>query len=273
MSNKNKENEIEELKEKIEIITQKLTASKRDRDKYHKENRELQNEIYLLQSNMRQMIPGFSNTSNSFPMLNELQNRLSEFFKCDCQDIFFDLLSPELNMDGIVFFYKNCFVKVMEMIKNYFDPLENLMKKTICIDFLWTPIDNVLRKSAQSNWKMIFSQMSLEQNYYSIMQYVQNNLKLQDENPQANKIIVDFLKKVSEIFFCCYICDPMIFIDMSSIGLRTGFNALRYDSLDGFIKQKHDCISILPACYKTNVTNNENCVIKSHVLPYDYEFP
>lgn len=273
MSNKNKENEIEELKEKIEIISQKLTTAKRDRDKYHKENRELQNEIYLLQSNMRQMIPGFSNTSNSFPMLNELQNRLSEFFKCDCQDIFFDLLSPELNMDGIVFFYKNCFGKVMEMIKNYFDPLENLMLKTICIDFLWTPIDNVLRKSAQSNWKMIYTQMSLEQNYYTIMQYVQNNLKLQDDNPQANKIIVDFLKKVSEIFFCCYICDPMIFIDMSSIGLRTGFNALRYDSLDGFIKQKHDCISILPSCYKTNVTNSENCLIKAHVLPYDYEFP
>ena len=159
------------------------------------------------------------------------------------------------------------------MIKNYFDPLENLMKKTICIDFLWTPIDNVLRKSFQSNWKIIYSQMSLEQNYYSIMQFVQNNLKLQDENPQANKIIVEFLKKVSEIFFCCFISDPQIFIDLNSIGYRCGFNSMKCDSLDGFIKQNNDCVSILPRCYKTNLSNVENFVIKSHVLPYDYEFP
>lgn len=220
------------------------------------------------------MIPGFSsNTSSSFPMINELQNRLSEFLKCDCQDIFFDLLSPELNMEGIVFFYKNCFSKILDMIKNYFEPLDNLMKKTICIDFLWTPIDNVLRKSFQSNWKMIFTQMSLEPNYYSIMQYVQSNLKLQDENPQANKIIVDFLKKMSEIVFCCYISDPLIYIDLNSIGIRTTFNPVKHDSLDGFIKQKHDCITILPNCYKTNSNTQENCIIKSQVLPYDYEFP
>jgi len=29
----------------------------------------------------------------------------------------------------------------------------NLLKKTICIDDLWSPIDNVLRKSYQANWK------------------------------------------------------------------------------------------------------------------------
>ncbi len=223
---------------------------------------------------MRQMIPGFSsNTSSSFPMINELQNRLSEFFKCDCQDIFFDLLSPELNMEGIIFFYKNAFTKIQDMIKNYFEPLDILMKKTICIDFLWTPIDNVLRKSFQANWKMIYSQMSLEPNYYSIMQFIQSNLKLQDENPQANKIIVDFLKKSSEIFFCSYISDPQIFIDLNSLGHRTGFNPVKHDSLDGFIKQKHDCISILPACYKSNNNLQENSIIKSQVLPYDYEFP
>lgn len=227
-----------------------------------------------MQSNMRQMIPGFSsNTSSSFPMLNELQNRLSEFFKCDCQDIFFDLLSPELNMEGIVFFYKNAFTKIQDMIKNYFEPLDDLMKKTICIEMLWTPIDNVLRKSFQSNWKLIYAQMSLEPNYYSIMQFIQSNLKLQDENPQANKLIVDFLKKTSEIFFCCYISDPQISVDLSLIGQRTTFNPAKHESLDGFVKQKHECVCILPACFKTAVALQENCIFKSQVLPFDYEFP
>lgn len=258
----------------MEIITNKFSVTKKERDQYQKESKELQNEIFILQSNMRQMIPGFSsNTSSSFPMINELQNRLSEFFKCDCQDIFFDLLSPELNMEGIVFFYKNAFTKILDMIKNYFEPLDNLMKKTICIEVLWTPIDNVLRKSFQSNWKMIYTQMSLEPNYYSIMQFIQSNLKLQDENLQSNKIIVDFLKKTSEIFFCCYVSDPQIFIDLSCIGQRTAFNPVKHDSLDGFIKQKHDSISILPSCFKTNLNSQENCIIKSQVLPYDYEFP
>jgi len=251
-----------------------LAAAKKERDQYHKDNRELQNEIFILQSNMRQMIPGFSsNTSSSFPMINELQNRLSEFFKCDCQDIFFDLLSPELNMEGIIFFYKNAFTKILDMIRNYFEPLENLMKKTICIEVLWTPIDNVLRKSFQANWRNIYTQMSLEPNYYSIMQYIQNNLKLQDENPQANKIIVDFLKKTSEIFFCCYISDPQIHIDLSCIGQKAAFNPVKHDSLDGFIKQKHESVCILPACFKGHIHAQENCAIKAQVLPCDYEFP
>ena len=46
-----------------------------------------------------------SNTSQSFPMFNELANVVSELYKCDCADVFFDLLCPELNLDGVVYFY------------------------------------------------------------------------------------------------------------------------------------------------------------------------
>lgn len=38
-------------------------------------------------------------------MQNEMSNLVSEFFKCDCTDAFFDLLCPELNLEGVVFFY------------------------------------------------------------------------------------------------------------------------------------------------------------------------
>lgn len=40
-------------------------------------------------------------------MLNELQHIASEFYKVDCQDVFFDVLSLELNLEGVVFFYQN----------------------------------------------------------------------------------------------------------------------------------------------------------------------
>lgn len=268
------DNDVDDLREKLNIMTNKFITVRKDKDQLQKENKELQNEILILQSNIRQMIPGFgSNTSGSFPMLNELQNKLSEFFKCDCQDIFFDLLSPELNIDGIVFFFKNCILKIQELVFNYFEPMESLLKKTIGIDSLWTPIDNVLRKSVQSNWRKIFSQMCLDASIQAIVNFIQNNLKLQDEDPRANKIIFDFLKKSCEIYFCCHVSDPQVFIDINSIGQKILFNPIKHDSVDGFIKQKHECVVVLPACYKINASSSENMLFKAQVLPLDYEFP
>lgn len=266
------------MREKLNIMTNKYINVRKERDMYLKENKELQNEILILQSNIRQMIPGFnSNTSSSFPMSNELQNKLNEFFKCDCQDAFFDLLSPELNMDGIVFFYKNCFIKVQELVALYFEPLENLLKKTLAIDELWSPIDNVLRKSYQSNWKKIFLELANEKNFQKIMILLQSNLKLQDEAESANKAIVDFIRKTAEILFFCHISDPPVQIDVNSIGQKIQFNSMKHESVDGFIKQKHSSIIILPYCLKSygspNSSNNDNIIIKAQVLPCDYEFP
>jgi hypothetical protein len=255
-------------------MTNKYINVRKERDMYLKENKELQNEILILQSNMRQMIPGFnSNTSSSFPMSNELQNRINEFFKCDCQDIFFDLLSPELNMEGIVFFYKNCFLKVEELVNLYFEPLETLLKRTLSIEDLWPPIDNVLRKSYQSNWKKIFNELANDQNFQKIMILIQSNLKLQDEAPTANKTILEFIKKTAEIFFFCHISDPPVQIDIPSIGQKIQFNTIKHESVDGFIKQKHNSIIILPYCLKTNLNNSDTIIMKALVLPIDYEFP
>ena len=64
-----------------------------------------------------------------------------------------------------------------------------------------------------------------------------------------------------------------MFNDLSTIGMKVAFNPVKHDSLDGFIKQKHDCIVILPSSFKSNVNLQENCIIKSQVLPCDYEFP
>jgi len=265
--------ESEDIRDKLNIMTNKFITIRKERDNLQKENKELQNEIMILQSNIRQMIPGFSNnTSSSFPMVNELQNKLSEFYKCDCQDIFFDLLSPELNMDGIVYFYKNSFAKVHELVLLYFEPMEKMMKKTLCIDEVCSTIDNVMRKSYQSNWKKIYNQLCSEPNVRQIMMFIQNALKLRDEDDTANKIIVDFLRKLTEILFFCHISDPPIYIDFNNIGQRIMFNIIKHESVDGFIKQKTECIAVLPSCYKLN-TNPENLFIKYQVLPVDYEFP
>jgi hypothetical protein len=175
-------------------------------------------------------------------------------------------------MDGIVYFFSNSFVKVHEIITIYFEPVEKTLKKTLCIDELWSTIDNVLRKSYQSNWKKVFNQLCSEQLLKQIMMFIQNALKLRDEDPSADKIILDFLRKLCEIMFFCHISDPPIFIDYNTIGQKVLFNAIKHESADGFIKQKTDCIVILPSVYKVN-TNAENCILKAQVLPVDYEFP
>ena len=212
-------NDTDDIHDKLSIMTNKFIAMRKDRDQLQKENKDLQNEIIVLQSNIRQMIPGFSsNTSASFPMFNELQNKITEFFKCDCQDIFFDLLAPELNMEGIIFFFKQAFSKIQEVLKSYFLPSENILKKTICIDELWSPIDNVLRKSYQANWKKIFQLINQEATLQKIMMFLQNSLKLRDEEPSANLIILEFLRKAIEIFFLSYISDPVIVFDIDTFG-------------------------------------------------------
>jgi hypothetical protein len=89
----------------LKIITTKFATARKERDQLKTDNKELQDEIIQLQSSMRQMVPCTSNTSQSFPMFTELVNTASEVYKCDCQDVFFDLLCPELNIEGVVFFY------------------------------------------------------------------------------------------------------------------------------------------------------------------------
>jgi hypothetical protein len=262
----------DDIHDKLSIMTNKFITMRKDRDQLQKENKDLQNEILQLQSNIRQMIPGFSsNTSASFPMFNELQNKINEFFKCDCQDIFFDLLAPELNMDGIIFFFKTAFSKINEILKTYFSPSELLLKKTICIDELVGPIDNVLRKSYQANWKKIFQLINIESTHQKIMMHLQNSLKLRDEEPSANLIIVEFLKKAIELLFLCYISDPLIMFDVETLGDRISYSMSKHDSLDGFIKVKHECLIIIPAGYKTSISQ-DNMLLKSQVLPLDYEF-
>ena len=47
-------------------------------------------------------------------MSNELVNKVSEIYKVECQDVFFDLLCPELNLEGVVYFFQNIFEPIFK---------------------------------------------------------------------------------------------------------------------------------------------------------------
>lgn len=204
-------------------------------------------------------------------MLNELSNQTTEFYKYDCIDIFFDLLCPELNMKGIIFFFATAYSKVAENIANYFLPMETSIKKTGCLNSIEGPIINVLRKSFQTNYKEMLKKFFISADSNEIVAEIQNNLKLGSFSPETSSTIRNFINKLSEFMMCYYICDPPLIANYTTIGTKVLFNATKHDPLDGFIKAKEECIVILPSLHKN--TCDGELLGKGLVLQVNYEIP
>ena len=263
------------IKEQKYIILDKLSTIKKENHRIEQENQMLKQELETLHNNMRLMIPGFSsNTSNSFPMLTELHNKISDYIKISCEDIFFDLLQPNLNMKGVVEFFRTIFLKVSDVVEKYFSPIEKTINNALFIDQIYEPIDNVLRKSYQFNWKYFFEDTKKNINYNDIIADICKKLKLDfiEEKGEEWNMMKDFILKTYEIIFYCYISDPIISIDIPQIGKEVKYNSMTHDSLDGFIKSKQISTIILPTFYKGKVSTKNSMLVKSQVLAKDYEF-
>lgn len=169
-----------DLKEKLQIITQKFANCRKERDQLKQENKELQEENMQLSSSIRQMVPCFSNTSTAFPMMNEMQQIASEFYKVDCQDVFFDVLSLELNLEGVVYFYQNIIGSISETVIKHFAPVETILKKVSQQDLLDGPVSSILKKTYQSKWQKIASSCLSEHYHEKVMKKVQQTLCIAD---------------------------------------------------------------------------------------------
>ncbi|CAD8093005.1 unnamed protein product [Paramecium sonneborni] len=249
----------DELKAKIKILMNKLQITKKEKEILTKDNQNLQQEILQMQSNLRCMVSGFANTSITFPMTNELTNSIAEFYKCECFDIFFDVLSQELNIKGIIYFFQTSMYRIDKIINEYFTPLFKNILDIACLTTIEGPIINVLRKSFQSNYKQIYEKCMI--NLISVKLELQKSLKLNNGD-----IIESFLNKLAEIMFNCFISDPSLCFDIQSIGQRHQFNQSKNDPIDGFIKNKEECIILMPGVYK-----NQEQMAKSLVLSYSYQ--
>lgn len=82
-----------------------------------------------------------------------------KFYKDDCLDIFFDVLSTELNLEGVVYFYTNTMGEVVKIIERYFLPVEVSFLEASCSNRMDLAIANVLRKKYQSNWRKILNKV------------------------------------------------------------------------------------------------------------------
>lgn len=257
------EEESKDLKSKLRIMTTKFANARKERDALKKENRALQSEVLELQSHIRHMVPGFQNSSSAFPLLNELGAYTDEFYKCDCQDLFFEVLSPELSIEGIIYFFRTSFSRVNEYVKNYFAPVEEQIKRTTGLESLDGPIMNVLRKSYQVTWKKLSSVCFDKVGLSRTVEDIQRVLNLGN----CDKELVKYLKKLQELVFCFYICDPPLTCPWESIGEIIQFNSLMHDALDGFVRPGDQCYVMLPALHRFT----GEIVTKAGVLHIDYE--
>ena len=120
-------------------------------------------------------------------MFNELINTIGEFYKCDCQDVFFDILSQELNLEGVVYFYQHTITPVIDQIEQHFWPVEASIRQATCSKKLDLSISNVLRKKYQSNWRDILSQAINKTFCENLMRKIQSVLAIADnDNEEIN---------------------------------------------------------------------------------------
>ena len=120
-------------------------------------------------------------------MFNELVNMVGEFYKCDCQDVFFDVLSSELNLEGVVYFFQNSMPQVVHQLEQHFLPVELSIRKASGSQKFDQSISNVLKKKYQSNWREIYQQVISDSFCEDLMNKIQQVLAIaENENSEIN---------------------------------------------------------------------------------------
>lgn len=66
--------------------------------------------------------------------------------------------------------------------------------------------------------------------------------------------------------FNCFISDPSLHFDIQSVGTKMQFNQTKNDPIDGFIKNREECLILLPGVYK-----GQEQMAKSLVLSLSYQ--
>lgn len=259
--------ELKDLKTKLRIMTAKFASLRKERDSLKKDNLQLEKELITLQSTMREMVPGLQNTSSTFPMLNELGQLTDQFYKCDCQDFFFEVLSPELSLDGVVYFFQSGFRRMKEMVGGYFAAAETQLKQVSSLESLEGPIMNVLRKSYQVRWKSLYDRIKQSYSLSKVISDIQSVLQLGGSQPDITHSIQLFTEKMGELQLCYYIADPPVTCLCESVGDQVEFNGLLHEPIDGFLRPGDPCLIVLPATYKSC----GELLNKAGVLHVDYQ--
>lgn len=264
------ENQEDSLK--IKLCIEKIKQLRKENTQLKKLNSEIYQDIINLQSNIHQMIPGYF-SSNQFPSFEVIVNNIETFVSYDSYIFFKRYLLEEFALKGIVMFYKQIYVLITNAIKNHFQSLQLLLESTMQTQDLIDPVQCVIKKSAQANWTNIISAISKKGLLYKeIRQEIQDLLDIQKKSSKANKAVEDFAEKAMEILYEVFLSHPQIHYDIKEIDTAVLFDENYYESLDGNIPKKGECLVVSPTFYK--IDNGDKIKIaKARVMWTKYKFP
>ena len=232
----------EEIKNNIQSIIDKNNERKKN-VQLKKQNQETEKMLLLNKSS--QMIRGNS-TSTDFPSENDIKLQLNRFINVELLMFFKYPLSSEFIFDSIVLFYKKLFVSSHNKIKTHFEKMNNLLSFTLQSQKTIEPLDWILRKSSQANWKSILEAIENKESYFTTVQDIQNKLSIETKKGDANLLIRNLCKKTLDILLKCYIMNPKIFYDVDSVGQRAFFDAKDHEAIEGTILSKTECFILTP---------------------------
>lgn len=260
----------EEIKNNIQSIIDKIKNERKKNAQLKKQNQELITEKMLLLNKSSQMIRG-NTKNNDFPSENDIKLQLNRFINVDLFMFFKYPLSSDFIVEGIVLFYKKLFVLSHNKIKSHFEKMNNLISFTLQSQKTIEPLDWILRKSSQANWKSILEAIENKESYFTTVQDIQNELNIETKRGDANVLIRNLCKKTLDILLKCYIMNPKIFYEIDSIGQRVFFDEKDHEAVEGTIMAKTECFILTP-CFYYFVDGNKVIIEKSKVISSNFSY-
>ena len=260
----------EEIKNNIQSIIDKIKNERKKNAQLKKQNQELITEKMLLLNKSSQMIRG-NTTSNDFPSENDIKLQLNRFINVELFMFFKYPLSSDFIVEGIVLFYKKLFVLSHNKIKSHFEKMNNLISFTLQSQKTIEPLDWILRKSSQANWKSILEAIENKESYFTTVQDIQNELNIETKSGNANVLIRNLCKKTLDILLKCYIMNPKIFYEIDSIGQRVFFDEKDHEAVEGTIMAKTESFILTP-CFYYFIDGNKVIIEKSKVISSNFSY-
>ena len=262
----------EEMKIRIQSTIEKIKTEKKKNNMLRKQNQELVNERMNLMNKSNQMIQGYKK-STSFPNEKSLKDDINKYITLDLFIFFKDPLSREYVIDGIVYFFQKVFVLTYNKIESHFSSMNHLLTNTLQMQKVVEPLDWIIRKSAQANWRNILAAIENKESVYATVAEIQKELGIETRRGDANEIIEKLCRTALEILFKCYIITPRIFCDVDQIGKKILFDDKQYECLseDRIISGTESYI-LTPSFYSL-IDGGRKVIEKARVLPVSFSYP
>ena len=259
----------DEIRNNIQSILDRIKNERKKNVQLRKQNQELVTENMLLLNKSTQMIQGYKkNVINPFPSEKDIKDQLNTFINIDLFKFFKNNLASEYNTKGYIFFFTNIFGLAHKKIIQHFQPLNNIISQTLQMTKIVEPLDWILKKSSQTNWKHILESIENKESYFTSIREIQNELLIKEADEQIRYLC----KKALDTLFKCYIMNPKISYELEQIGKTVYYDDTIYQPFESKIPKKTECCILTPGFYSI-IDGNKVIVEKPRVLPENYSYP